>query len=1373
MQRSDCTDGRRRVYRPAPGFALALLALGMLAGWAAALAGTSGGAGSLLVQSGSSAALNRGDYVSSAAGLNTYHRYFIEVPPGTSSLQIDIFDLDVGANHDQVLAGGMFVRYTIFNPNGLAVFGPFSIPPNACPACDNIWVNLFTQSAPPPIPGHWELRIDTSSAVTASNDDQGYGVRAHDGNPGAGGRELNVYVDSFFKPGQIGPGVTGGTVHPYVTRGCSAQSNDFDWDMSPSPGLVFSSVDPDPSAAPAARFTTGPLPTSGDAVWLNQSFGGWTSDTSSSDYGIWSLDYTLSSPLFGNTSLLYVGNQSAAAPPPVAQPQPNTFRIYFPSDGGAPPVKPRLGQDIVGVVSGADPPATNQTTVVRLAVGISNPTPYPITFSAPSNVVSAEIPFVSGNRVRYEGNASATQGVIVSQPGIGSTGNVVWNPGTVPAGGTAQLEYDVSVRPPPSLTRVVITGTPAAGGTTARYVDETCSGAACGATALARATHTLGPLCELAVNTGVSLATLAVVGDLRAYRSKQGTVVEWETLYEHGTAGFHLLRLDANGEDYVRVSGELLPALLHSPNGGTYRYVDPEARPGGTYTYQLVEVEVTGNVIHHGPYTVEVAHGQGAAAKPNGARRDTPVRGLEREPRAPSAAEQRRAEARKAARRAARLARHQRKGDAAKIMVRESGLYFLSAAAIADALGIAPGQVRKLIAQGGLSLSNRAIEVATLAAANDDGLYFYGEGVGRGEAVEASRDRRDDMYTAQNVYWLQRARGLAMNETGAGAPAPAGAQRFVETVRAEGNRYSLTHLFDDPDGDYWMWDFRVGGIPFPDCADAAPRMPCYIRELPLPSPGVVPDAAAGAVLTVNLHGGSDTPADVDHAVTVTVNGEPVGATSWSGLAPHTASFEVPHELLRDGGNRVGVDAAAQDDPSFISIVYIDDLELRYVRAARAAGDALAVPSAGYGTAAVDGFSGADVWTFDISDPRHPVRLVNAVVEEGAAGYRVRYVTGSGPRTYLSVSPRSARAPDDVVADKPSRLRLDQPRVDYLVITDASMLEAAEAHAAYRRARGLRTLVVDLEDIYDEFNHGIPNADAIWQFLHHAHTRWQPAPRYVLLAGEGSFDYRDYLGNGDAVIPTLLTATPRGLFPSDNLYADVIGNDRLPEMAIGRLPVIDAAELRAFTAKIAAYEAATGDAWKHRVLLAADAPDDGGNFPADSELVAGEIPEDLGVERIYGDSVDPATATQRLIGALNDGRGFVNFIGHGSSIAIGNRNLLRIDDLERLANGDRLPVLTAQTCLAGQFGFPGVDGIGELLVLSPDRGAIAVWAPSGLSMNNRARVLGQGFYRGTFAGGERIIGESILGSQIRYLESHADEYLLDIYNLIGDPATVMR
>ena len=86
------------------------------------------------------------------------------------------------------------------------------------------------------------------------------------------------------------------------------------------------------------------------------------------------------------------------------------------------------------------------------------------------------------------------------------------------------------------------------------------------------------------------------------------------------------------------------------------------------------------------------------------------------------------------------------------------------------------------------------------------------------------------------------------------------------------------------------------------------------------------------------------------------------------------------------------------------------------------------------------------------------------------------------------------------------------------------------------------------------------------------------------------------------------------------------------------------------------------------------------------------------------------------------------------------------------------MVTAFSCLVGQFGFPGQESLSELLMVDPEDGAAAVWAPSGLSRNDRARILAEGFYGATFDdAGELVIGESILGA---YTTRHVDYLDLD-------------
>ena len=91
-----------------------------------------------------------------------------------------------------------------------------------------------------------------------------------------------------------------------------------------------------------------------------------------------------------------------------------------------------------------------------------------------------------------------------------------------------------------------------------------------------------------------------------------------------------------------------------------------------------------------------------------------------------------------------------------------------------------------------------------------------------------------------------------------------------------------------------------------------------------------------------------------------------------------------------------------------------------------------------------------------------------------------------------------------------------------------------------------------------------------------------APKYVVLAGEGTFDYKDNQGHGGNLIPPIMIGTPEGLFPSDNHFADIDG-DHIPEMAIGRLPVVTSEELMDVIKKIMAYGTPTEASGQNKFL----------------------------------------------------------------------------------------------------------------------------------------------------------------------------------------------
>ena len=97
----------------------------------------------------------------------------------------------------------------------------------------------------------------------------------------------------------------------------------------------------------------------------------------------------------------------------------------------------------------------------------------------------------------------------------------------------------------------------------------------------------------------------------------------------------------------------------------------------------------------------------------------------------------------------------------------------------------------------------------------------------------------------------------------------------------------------------------------------------------------------------------------------------------------------------------------------------------------------------------------------------------------------------------------------ISVDTPSDLRSTHNAADYILITHKSFIEDVQPLADFRNQQGMRTKVVDVQNIYDEFNHGILNPNAIREFLSYAYNNWQPpAPTYVFLVGDTHIDLKN-------------------------------------------------------------------------------------------------------------------------------------------------------------------------------------------------------------------------------------------------------------------------
>jgi|WetSurMetagenome_2_1015567.scaffolds.fasta_scaffold00663_8 hypothetical protein len=1244
---------------------------------------------------------HHGDYITAPSltgrgGLNTYHQYFIEVPPGTGNLTVELFDAIVGGASpwDQMIgaAWNTTARYSLIAPDGTTTYYDCTSTADSICVAD-AWGTFATVSNP--AAGHWEVRIDMSAAVTTGDDENAYAVRARDT---VTGYELNMYTDSFDVPGIYSTTANGLTsvterLYPYVTSGCSFTSNNFDFDAQYYRGSLTLA-----SRSGGYSQTISYTNLSHNNVWSSDTISGWLSAYAASDYGIWSAAINLLSG--DNTITYYIGNYDAAlasVTPPTSQPQANTFRMYLPTTAGAAPVKPYVAQT-VGLVS----TETNGDKIIRIQVDVVNPTAFPITFSS-SNLVSVYVPL--STYLTYEGNEWSTLGTTPSYNS--GTQWVTWNPGTVAAGITASMTYELRLLNGAS-SGLALTGTPGSNGTTATFVDETGA-------SQARATYTFGQLCGLTNN---NLPTMVTLSSFDSYVSDGKVVVEWSTSLEINTVGFYLNRLDGGTGKYVSVTDRMLPTTFDSHSSGLYRLVDGGASAGAQNTYMLVEKEANGKTRNYGPFVVTPGARSGAASMPTNFSRhsihNTVLKGLS-----------------KAARFAATKGARHAAGSSVRIAVTEDGVYSISAATIGSLLGITTTETARLIKDKSLTLSNNGATVAYMSDTANSRILFYGQAI-------------TSNYTNENIYWLTKGKGSVMSATGSGAAPSTAPGYFSFTKHFEQNLIAGTSLVSNPDDDYWYWDYILAG----DSDTGTKTFDLQINGR---------STEGSAALKIKLQGSYE---DVAQQARFYLNEQYIGEARWNGLESKTATMSFSAGLLNEGSNSLKITGLGD------SLFMFNSADLTYTRAYKAEGDSLSF-TAGQAAVTVTGFSGSSVRVFDITDPVNP-RSVNIRTKNNSVGFMPAAAGGK----YIAVSNSAIKSVAGATAYSGSS-KLKKGSAKYVVITTDELKSAASKLASFRAGKGYSTMVVTVDEIMNEFNYGIYSPVAIKNFLTYAYKKWSKKPQYVLLAGSGTYDYKDYLEKGGLHVPPAMVATEDGLAPSDNYYVN-ISSEHIPDIAIGRLPASTSDELSGMVSKIISYERGSGTALVNKALLVADIPDSGGDFGKDIDSVAAVFPATFTVGKLYHSEYTDATAMNSvLLQGINSGKVFVSYFGHGGADRLSQDGIMLTSDAAAMTNLARLPVMTVMSCVVGNFAIPGYTSLGEALILNKSGGVAALWAATGMSDDKKALLLDKAFFSAAFDGSARTVGELAV-TAMKNANIGADyQYMLDTFVILGDPALSIK
>ena len=371
------------------------------------------------------------------------------------------------------------------------------------------------------------------------------------------------------------------------------------------------------------------------------------------------------------------------------------------------------------------------------------------------------------------------------------------------------------------------------------------------------------------------------------------------------------------------------------------------------------------------------------------------------------------------------------------------------------------------------------------------------------------------------------------------------------------------------------------------------------------------------------------------------------------------------------------------------------------------------------------FSSSDIQVFDITDFANVKSILSPDISGGQVDFTVS--EGDGYKSkYIVLASNKLKSISEITKVEIPKSIVSGEGAEYIIITDKKFSANAERLAAYRKndaPQKLSTKVVFVEDILNEFSYGMMDPTAIRNFLKYGYENWQIKPFFVLLFGDGDYDYYNVEGYSKNFVPTYQTKESLqelASYPMDDFYSRIVGNDAVADLAIGRINIQTTAEASNVVDKIIAYELPDNGIWKNSITLVADDRETTEGIeanlhtPQSETLVAKRIPGFMETNKIYlaayptiitGFGRRKPEVNEAIINAINQGTLILNYIGHGNPDVWAHEGVFeRTSSIPSLKN-DKLFFLTAATCDFGRFDDPTVQSSTEELLLAENRGMI--------------------------------------------------------------------
>lgn len=442
-------------------------------------------------------------------------------------------------------------------------------------------------------------------------------------------------------------------------------------------------------------------------------------------------------------------------------------------------------------------------------------------------------------------------------------------------------------------------------------------------------------------------------------------------------------------------------------------------------------------------------------------------------------------------------------------------------------------------------------------------------------------------------------------------------------------------------------------------------------------------------------------------------------------------------------------------------------------------------------------SGSQVW--DVTDPLTPVRvqtnLTGSDLHFVNDCFRLREYVVFNSNNFLTPTPGGRIANQNLHSSSPE---------DFIIVAYPAFLAQAQRLAQFHQQQNnLRVLVVSTEQVYNEFSSGSPDPSAIRDFVKMYYDKYgnnaADKPKYFLLFGDASYDYKDRLRNNSNYVPAYendISLDPLSTYTSDDFYGflddnedinSVIGTNYL-DIGIGRVPAKNLEEAKNFVDKVLAYASPQSfGPWRNNMLFIAD-DEDFNLHLQDAEVITNTVATTAPVfdlQKIYLDAFQQESgaggssypqANEAINSRVYNGTLIWNYNGHGGAQRLAEETILDQSIINSWNNPNKLPLFITATCDFAPYDNPTINSIGENILVRPKTGGIAlmtttrpVYASSNRIMNNNyLQIALQPDANGNY----KTLGDAVKEAKNFTYQTSGDVANNRKFTLLGDPALTL-